>query len=163
VDGVTAAWSYEGVPRDLVLALKFRRRLAAAAPLARALATALEEDGVPGDLVVPVPLSRRRLRSRGFNQSEEVARRVAKILGLEASSRALLRVRHSPPQSGRSRAARLRGVLGAFRARRGAVEGRCVLLVDDVLTTGSTLLAASRALRRAGALAVTAAVPCRTE
>jgi ComF family protein len=162
-DGVLAAWTYEGVPRDLVLALKFRGRLGAAVPLAAGLAGATRARDVPGDLVVPVPLSRRRLRERGYNQAEELARRTARVLGLPCEPRALVRARHTPAQTGLPRAARRRGPRGAFRARRAAVAERCVLLVDDVLTTGATVRASARALVRAGAVRVVAAIACRTE
>lgn len=160
---VVAAWSYGGVPRDLVVALKFRRRLAAADLLAHALAGALRRVRIPGDLVVPVPLSRRRRRERGYDQAAMLARGVARRLGLAYDRRALARRRHTVPQTSLPRAARRRGPVGAFRARPRRVAGRCVLLVDDVLTSGGTVKACALALRRAGALSVTAAVACRAE
>jgi ComF family protein len=163
LDGAVAAWSYGGVARGLVVALKYGRVVSASRPLARGLAGALLARGIPGDLVVPVPASARRRRERGFDQAEEIARRVARALGIGLAIRGLVRVRHTPPQAGLSRSARRRALRGAFRARTRSVEGRCVILVDDVLTTGSTVRASSLALRRAGALAVTAAVACRTE
>ena len=164
IRAVVAGQAYAGSARDLVLALQFGRRLAAGEPLADALAEALAHAGLPGDLLVPVPLSRRRRRRRGFNQSAHLARCLAdRLVGLELCAGALVRRRHAPPQSRLARSARRRGPRGAFRARPKRVRGRCVLLVDDVLTTGATARACALALRRAGALSVVAAVACRAD
>ena len=161
--GVVAAWGYAGPARELVVGLKFRARPEAARILAAGLAEALRRTRVPGDLVVPVPLSVRRRRRRGYDQARLLARATARALGLAVRPSALRRRRHTAPQSGLTPAARRRGPRGAFLARRRAVAGRCVILVDDVLTSGATAWACARALRRSGARAVTAAVACRTE
>jgi len=161
--GVIAPWAYAGSARDLVLALKFRGRPEAARALGRALAEEVFWADVPGDLIVPVPLSARRRRQRGFNQAELLAVILASTTGLQLCPAALRRHRDGPPQSGRSRTARRSGPRGAFQARVDRVAGRCVLLVDDVLTSGATARACALALRKAGALSVTAAVACRAE
>jgi ComF family protein len=114
-------------------------RAAAAAALARSAAP---------DAVVPVPLHPRRLRARGFNPAALIAREVARAARAPLDLRALARVRDTPSQTGLDRSARRRNVLDAFRAR--SVPRR-VWLADDVVTTGSTLAEAARALRRAGA------------
>jgi ComF family protein len=100
-------------------------------------------------LVVPVPLHPRRLRARGFNPAGLLARVLARELGVRFDPVALRRVRDTPSQTGLDRRARRRNVRGAF-APRGPVAPR-VWLVDDVVTTGSTLAEAARALQRAGA------------
>jgi ComF family protein len=125
------------------------------------LADALRDAGCPGDLVVPVPLSHARFRARGHNQADDLARVVAGALDLPRGPRALARARDTRPQSGLARGMRRRNPRGAFRARRALVEGRCVLLVDDVVTTGATASACARALRRAGAARVVLAAACR--
>ena len=116
------------------------------------------------DLIVPVPLHRRRLAGRGFNQSALMARRLSRLLGRPWTPAALSRARDTPSQGGLSRAARMENMKGAFvvppRKRR-YVSGRSLLLVDDVWTTGATCRACAAALRRAGAAAVTAFTICR--
>jgi ComF family protein len=100
------------------------------------------------DLVIPVPLHRRRLRVRGFNQAAELVRGAG---GRPALSQ-LARVRDTPPQTDKPPPARLANVAGAFAARE--VRGARVLLVDDVMTTGATVDACARTLREAGAASV---------
>ncbi len=160
---VVVGQGYVGTARDVVLALKFRKRLAAADVLAGPMIEALVRAGVPGDMLVPVPLSARRRRRRGFNQSLALARPIARALSLPIEAGCLRRVRHDAPQSGRQHTARRRAPRGAFTARSSLLEGRCPVLVDDVLTTGATVKACALALRRAGAAAVSVVVACRAD
>lgn len=114
------------------------------------------------DLVLPLPLSAARLRQRGFNQALELARHLAPG---KTDGTLLQRLRDTPAQSTLPRAARLRNVRGAFGVAPGRapeLEGRRVLLVDDVMTSGATLFAAAQALRAAGASHVTGLVLART-
>lgn len=107
------------------------------------------------DLVVPVPLHPERLRERGYNQAELIARPLAKRLGLKFGSYLLMRTRPRPAQLVLSRTERWTSVRGAYATREGArVDNLRVLLIDDVLTTGATLDSCSRALKKAGAKAV---------
>jgi ComF family protein len=109
----------------------------------------------PGAAVVPVPLSRKRRRERGYNQAELVARPVARIARLPLLTGALVKPAERPPQSGLSAAARRRNARAAYQARLPArFEGAHLLLVDDVFTTGATVEAASAALLGAGAASV---------
>ena len=111
--------------------------------------------------MVPVPLHRRRLRRRGFNQAALVARVVARESGLPLALARLVRVRDTPSQGGLSPAGRMANVAGAFEAR--SVDGKRVVLVDDVWTTGATARACARALGVAGALSVRAFTIARVE
>lgn len=148
---------YDGVLAELVLACKYARRPTVADGLGARLRPLLTAWDEPIDLVVPVPLHPRRERARGFNQAERLARALGPPLCL-----ALARRRHTPPQAGTTSAARHANVREAFTLTRQArlVTRRSVLLVDDVLTTGATLVAAAETLRAAQPgrlLAVTAA------
>jgi len=114
------------------------------------------------EVAVPVPLHWRRWWARGYNQAEAVARELAGCLGVEFAPRALRRVRHTPQQVQPTASARAENVKGAFRVRaRASLTGRGVLLVDDVMTTGSTAGEAARVLRAAGASRVVVAVLAR--
>jgi len=112
--------------------------------------------------VVPVPLHPRRLRERGFNPAALLARCVARERGGHFDAGLLERVRDTPSQTGLARRARRANVRGCFRVRAGAAVPPVVWLVDDVVTTGSTLAEAARALRRAGAREVVAVCIART-
>ncbi|MET0382853.1 MAG: ComF family protein [Burkholderiaceae bacterium] len=160
-----------GYTWDRLLAdLKFHDRLAhldaLTAPLLDRLRDGAADDGLPSALrVVPVPLSRERLRERGYNQAWELARRLARALGLDARADALFRVRDTGRQLGLQRDARRANLRDAFVAapRHAAwVRGAAVALVDDVLTTGATAQAAARALLAAGARDVQLWVVART-
>jgi ComF family protein len=159
-----AALRYDDVARDLVHALKFRDRLDLAPTLGGWMARAGQQLIVEADALVPVPLHWRRLWSRRFNQSAALARIIAEECGLPVLPDVLRRVRATPHQVGLTRAERAQNVQGAFRvpdAARGAVSGRRLILVDDVLTSGATLDACARALLRAGAAAVDVLVLAR--
>lgn len=111
------------------------------------------------DLIVPIPLHRARFYERGYNQSAMLARGIAEVAGIPFCEDALVRTRPTQTQTSLSREARWRNVQGAFSVRRpNLVRGRRILLVDDVLTTGATLLAAAAALSSAGATPMLAAL-----
>ncbi len=130
----------------------------------RAAKAAAPGEPMPG-LVLPVPLSAQRLRERGYNQAWELARRVAKRLGLKASPRALLRVADTSPQVGLNlgeRHANLRHAFLVDPLHRAMVAGQRLALVDDVMTTGATVEALARVLKQAGAVHVEAWALART-
>ena len=149
-----AAVAYDDLSRGLAIRLKYGRKVAIARTMARYMAPLVNPpDGEA--VLVPVPLHRARLWSRGFNQSALVARELSRRLSIAADPFALQRTRRTPPLKGMSLSQRRRTVAGAFKVADAArVKGRTVILVDDVLTTGSTADACARALKRAGAVRV---------
>lgn len=143
-----------GAPIDwLVRRLKFHGDLAAGRLLGELLARELAPRLDPVDHIVPVPLHAARLRERGFNQVTELARPLARRLGRPVVADALVRRRRGPPQMELPAQQRRGNVRHAFAAGRAPVSGS-VLLIDDVVTTASTVREAARALRAAGAAEV---------
>ena len=159
-DQVRAGALFGGPIADAIHALKYGDRAEAAVPLGRWLAGRVEVP--PGARVVWVPLGRRRRIQRGYDQAMLLAGAFARAAGLRLLRGAMRRVRETPPQVGRDRAARARNVAGAFTASK-AVAGLDLVLVDDVVTTGATAEAASHALREAGARSVTVVAVARAE
>jgi ComF family protein len=152
-----AAVRFDDVARTLVHALKYADRLDLAPIMGRWMANAGRELTQEADLLVPVPLHWRRQWARRFNQSALLAEMVAKASGLRVSHGALKRVKATVQQVGLARSERAQNVQGAFGVPADArieVAGRRLLLVDDVLTTGATIEACTRALMRAGAAGV---------
>ncbi len=153
---------YDDTARAVISSLKDRGRTAVAPELARLMAAAIPAppEGVP---LVPVPLADRRRRRRGFNQAELLARELGRLWGRPVHA-PLRRVDGGPPQRGASRSDRTRQVRGAFSVDASAPVTRgAAILVDDVLTTGATLGACARALRRGGWARVGAVVVARAE
>jgi predicted amidophosphoribosyltransferase len=145
-----AALPFDGVVRDIVLALKYRNARTTVRALAHSMVRRLGLSAQQFDLVTWAPTSAARAQRRGFDQAEFLARAVAAELGLPC--RRLLFRAHSAPQTGLDRQQRLNGP--AFRSRTASAQVR-VLLVDDVLTTGATLDYATARLRDAGFTSVT--------
>jgi ComF family protein len=144
----------------LIQSLKYSGNLALASLLADLMLAEIPNDEAP-DVVVPMPLSAERVRERGFNQSLEVARRIATTRKLPLNVNACRRVLNTVPQSALAWDERARNVRGAFVCMED-MQGRSVAVVDDVLTTGATLNELAQVLLRSGASAVTGWVAART-
>jgi ComF family protein len=161
LDCVVAAWRFGGQLAHAIRRLKFTGRAHIARDVAPLWAPVLAAAAAERDaIVVPVPLHWRRRWVRGYDHAWLLARHACALAGIAAPVRALRRIRHAPAQSTLPAAERAANVCDAFAAV-GGVGGRAVVLTDDVMTTGATLAAAARALRRAGASSVIALVLAR--
>ena len=152
-NGIRVPYEMEGTVKEAIHNLKYRGLKAATPELAELLANYLEEHPMPGEVLTPVPLPPRRLRSRGYNQSDLLAKELSKKLGLDIYESLLIRAKNNSPQVSASREERRENVQGSFRCD-GPVDGRSVILVDNVATTGSTLSACATVLKAAGASSV---------
>ena len=150
-----SAVAYEGPVERAVHRFKYQGWRRLARPLGELVAEGLAVEGVAARWVVAVPLHPSRLRQRGFNQAELLARELRRHFALTTPRGALCRVRETPPQVGHDRRWRLQNVSGAFEWRGGGLAGASILVVDDVATTGATLDACASALRAAGSGPVT--------
>jgi ComF family protein len=158
--------SYDGELRELIHLFKYNAVKPAGAVLARLLVQSVAQLALPPDpVLIPVPLWSGKRKSRGFNQAETIARAFLRQRGPESiqlDTATLVRTRETASQTGLSRRQRRANVRGAFAvARPERIHGRSVLLVDDVMTTGTTVNECARVLRRAGAKEVFVATVAR--
>ena len=147
--GNHSALPYEGNFRQAVLDFKYRGQPWMAQGLAEMMLPLVPEEA---EILIPVPLHPNRLRQRGFNQSALLAKALAEQTGLPMTEQALLRIADTPHQTGLSRSKRRQNLQQAFAVGdRMAIAGRHVLLIDDVLTTGTTIAQCAQVLHQAGA------------
>lgn len=163
-DQARAAIAYDDVSRQAILELKHAGRRDGLKAMTNWMALAGRDLIPETDWLVPVPLHYQRLATRGFNQAAWLAQGVARHTGTLALVDGLSRKRNTPSQGGLTARQRRRNVAGAFEvraSRQGRIKGSTVTLVDDVLTTGSTLAACTKALKKAGAARVNVLVLAR--
>ena len=153
IDAIRAPFLMEGTVRTAVHRLKYGNLRSIAPLLGELMAEFMAAEGIDGDTMVPVPLHPRRERQRGYNQAHLLARESGKLMQIPVTTRALSRVSNAPPQARSATALdRKANVRDSFRCPDpNAVEGRVVVLIDDVCTTGATLDACAIALKSAGA------------
>lgn len=152
--------AHDGSWAQVIHNFKYNRRTDLAAPLGEMLSKKAFREY---DLIVPVPLHKKRLRQRGYNQSVLLAKRVAKETGVRADLFLLARVVLQPPQVGLEQRQRLENVKGAFALRKNSdPKDKGILLIDDVMTTGATVNECARVLKKAGAARVDVLTLART-
>ena len=155
INGIRAPYRMEGAVREAVHVLKYQGVRALAPVLGQLLGEFISSINLPADLLAPVPLHPLRERSRGYNQALLLAQEAGKQMTLPVEAKALRRIRHTPSQArSASQDERQANVAGAFAVDVALVQGRSVLLIDDVCTTGATLEACAIALKEAGATSV---------
>lgn len=152
IDGIRSPFRFDGMMRQAVHELKYRNLRALAAPLAQLLYDYLIDYPVPGEVLVPVPLYPKRLRERGYNQSQLLAKEISKLTGLPVVDDCLVRSRATAPQARTATVSQRRdNVASAFTCRHQGLRDKQVLLIDDVSTSGATLDACATALKSGGA------------
>lgn len=162
LDGIRSPFRFEGTIREAVHGLKYRNIRGLANVLAEHLVPYLQNREILADLLVPVPLHRKRLRQRGYNQSELIADRLSNLTGIPCQRNILSRERHTLPQArATDMQERRSNVADAFRAQSDLIVGQRILLLDDVTTTGATLEACASELKMAGAGSVWALTVAR--
>ena len=146
------SWAaYDGTLREAIHAMKYHHDLGLGDYFAAFLISLIEQKNWQFDLVLPVPLSKMRMKSRGFNQSALLSRPIARYFGVEHSTAMLAREKETDPQYSKTTVEREMNLQDAFSANPAKLNGRRVLLVDDIITTGATIKYCSKALSEAGA------------
>jgi ComF family protein len=160
-----SAGIYEGVLKECIHLFKYNRKTYLARPLGKLLIDLIycEQDLSKAELLVPVPLDKRKYRERGFNQAQLLAATISKKTGIPIS-RGLYRIGNAPSQTQLSCQERIKNVEGLFKvAGNNGIMGKSILLVDDVFTTGATANECARTLLRAGAQKVNVLTVARSE
>ena len=155
LDGVYSVFKYGGIIRQAIIQLKYHNIKALADPLSRFLAEYLRKYSLSFDVIIPVPVHKRRLRERGYNQTSLLARRLGRMTRIPVMEGVLIRTRHTPSQA-KSDSVELRreNIRNAFVCVRRDVSGKRILLIDDVCTSGATLNSCAASLKSAGAASV---------
>ena len=153
--GILYSLGLDGVMRQAIHQLKYRNLRALVAPLVQLLNDYLIANPMPGEVLVPVPLHRKRLRERGYNQSNLLSRELSLLSNLPVVDDCLIRQQHTPPQTRTLTVDERRSnVANAFSCCDHRLRDKQVLLIDDVSTSGATLDACAAALKTAGATSV---------
>jgi len=149
------SWAiYTGPIREAIHSLKYKNNIPLGYYFSQQLIPLIEKTGWSFDIVVPVPLSRSRQRSRGFNQSSLIARPFAHHFNIQFDTKSLSRIRETSPQFDLNARERILNVEGAFLGNPANIKGKGVLIIDDVITTGATMVNCTKALLNSGATKV---------
>jgi competence protein ComFC len=155
IDGIRSPFRFEGVIQQAIYQLKYRNLRAIVPMLAGLMNDYLKVSPINGDVFVPVPLHKSRIRERGYNQSALLAKELSKLSGLPVVTDSLIKRSKTPPQAkSASVDERKKNVAGVFSVRDDRLRGKKVILIDDVSTSGATLDACAGVLKEAGTVSV---------
>ena len=155
IDGIRSPFQFDGIIRQAIHQLKYRNLRALAPHLAKLLQDYITNNPVPGEVLVPVPLHKKRLRERGYNQSQLLAKELGKLINVPTADDCLIRQQHTLPQTRtRTVAERQNNVAHAFTCDDYRLRNKHIILIDDVSTSGATLNACATVLKAAGAASV---------
>jgi ComF family protein len=155
IDGIRAPFLFDGVIRDAVHEFKYRNLRALGTELVALMYSYLNSNPIPGNVLVPVPLHPKKLRERGYNQSALLARELGRLTHVSVIENCLVRRKYAPSQARSSGIdERQNNVADAFACRDGSLQGKQVILIDDVSTSGATLNTCAGVLKSAGAVKV---------
>lgn len=164
IDLLRSVFIFEGIIRKAIIELKYNNIRALAKELAVMMSEYYKDSTIPGEILVPVPLHSRRLKNRGYNQSFLLSHYLGNLINLPVSSGCLVRTRDTSPQVlSVGYAERLMNVSGAFTCRNDSLNGKSVIIVDDVYTSGATLEACAEALRDSGCTLISGFTLAREE
>ena len=157
------SWAYfNGVLQKAIHKLKYRRDLGLGESLSIPMITLLQEQTWIIDLIIPVPLDPERMKERGYNQAALLAKPISRSTGILFDGKILYRIKKTRSQVGLTIIERKKNVKGAFEANSSNLCGKSILLIDDVVTTGSTLNSCANALKKAGARNIYGLTPARS-
>jgi ComF family protein len=155
IDGIRAPFRFDGVIRTAIHRLKYSNLRAIAPALAQLMSEYLVNNPLDSDVLIPVPLHDKRLRERGYNQSALLAKELGALMNLPVDETSLIREKYVLPQAKTTSVEERRAnVAGVFSCKGDGLQGKRVLLIDDVATSGATMNACASVLKSAGALSV---------
>jgi len=155
IDGICSVFKYGGAIRQAIIEFKYHNIKALADPLSNFMAVYLRRSHLSFDIIIPVPIHRRRLRERGYNQSLLLARRVGRMIQVPVVEGVLIRTRYTHSQALSANVNQRReNIKNAFKCVNRQIVGKRILLIDDVCTSGATLDSCAASLKSAGAVSV---------
>lgn len=155
IDGIYSVFKYGGTIRQAILQFKYENLKVLADPLSDFMAEYVKQQQLSFDIIVPVPIHKRRLKERGYNQSLLLARKLSSLTRIPIAEGALTRIRYTSPQAKSDNVdQRRKNIMNAFRCSSHGISGRRILLIDDVCTSGATLNSCAGSLKAAGAASV---------
>jgi len=155
IDGIYSIFKYGGAIRQAIIQFKYENIKVLADPLSHFMVEYLKKHHLSFDIIIPVPIHRRRLRERGYNQSSLLAQRLSRMTRIPVAEGSLIRTKHTSPQAKTDNVEqRRKNIRNAFKCVNHDISGKRILLIDDVCTSGATLNSCAASLKSVGAASV---------